>query len=57
MGVVVYRNKLRCSDIAPLNFFLWGFVKDIVYQTKVWDITDLKQSIRNAMATIDGPTL
>uniref|UniRef100_A0A8C5MVZ7 Natural cytotoxicity triggering receptor 3 n=1 Tax=Leptobrachium leishanense TaxID=445787 RepID=A0A8C5MVZ7_9ANUR len=26
-------------DITPLNFFLWGYVNDIVYQTKVRDIT------------------
>ena len=27
----------RFPDITPLNFFLWGYVKDIVYQTKVRD--------------------
>ena len=25
----------RSPDITPLDFFLWGFVKDIVYRTKV----------------------
>jgi len=47
----------RSPDITPLDFFLWGYVKDIVYQTKVRDIADLKQRIRNAIATIDGPML
>ena len=28
-------------------------IKDIVYRTKVWDITDLKQRISYAIATID----
>lgn len=27
----------------PLDFFLWGYVKDIMYQAKIGDITDLKQ--------------
>ena len=35
-----------CSpDITPLDFFLWGYVKDIVYRTQIRDITDLKQRI------------
>ena len=43
-----------CSpDITPLDFFLWGYVKDIVCRTKVRNITDLKQSI----ATIDEAML
>ena len=32
----------RLPDITPLDFFLWGYVKDIVYRTNVQDITDLK---------------
>ena len=43
----------RSPDITPLNFFLWGCVKDIMYRTKMQDITDLKQRISNAIATID----
>ena len=30
----------RSPDITPLDFFLWGYVKDIVYQTKIRKITD-----------------
>ena len=44
-------------DITPLDFFLWGYVKDIVYRTKVQDMTDLKQKIFNAIATIDEAML
>ena len=42
-------------DITPLNFFLWGYVKDIVYQTKVRDINDLQHQIIKAIdtATVD----
>ena len=45
------------TRITPLNFFLWGYVKDIVYQTKVQDMTDLKQKISNSIATIDEAML
>ena len=34
-----------------------GHVKDIVYRTQVRDITDLKQRIINAIATIDEAML
>ena len=36
---------------------LWGYVKDIVYRTKIRDITDLKQRIANVIATIDEAIL
>jgi hypothetical protein len=44
-------------DITPLYFFLWSYVKDIVYRTKVRDITNLKQRITDAIATIDESML
>ena len=47
----------RSPDITPLDFFLWGYVKDIVYKTKVRDIDDLKQRTSNAMTTIDEAML
>ena len=47
----------RSPDITPLDFFLWGYVKDIVYRTKVRDITELKQGISNAIDTIDEAML
>ena len=47
----------RSPDITLLDFFLWGYVKDIVYKTKVQDIDDLKQRISNAMTTIDEAML
>lgn len=36
----------RSPDITPLDFFLWGYVKDRVYATPVKDLQDLKQRIR-----------
>ena len=47
----------RSPDITPLDFFLWLYVKDIVYRTKVRDITDLRQRISDAIATIDEDML
>ena len=47
----------RSPDSTPLNFFLCGCVKDIVYRTKIRDITDLKQRITDAIATIDEAML
>ena len=47
----------RSPDITPLDFFLWGYVKDIVYRTKVRDMTDLNQRVFNAIATIDEAML
>jgi hypothetical protein len=35
-----------------MDFFLWGYVKDIVYKTKVRHINDLKQRITDAIATV-----
>lgn len=40
-----------------MDFFLWGYVKDIVYKTKVRDINDLKERIIDAIATVDEAML
>jgi len=42
----------RSLDITPLDFFLWGYVKDKVFSTPVPDITNLKARITDAFATI-----
>ena len=42
----------RFSDITPLDFFLWGYVKDIVYRIKVRDVSDLQQRIIEALDTV-----
>jgi hypothetical protein len=42
----------RSPDITLLDFFLWGYVKDIVFSTPVPDITNLKSRITDAFATI-----
>ena len=44
-------------DITPLDFFLWGYVKDKVFSIPVPDITNLKARITDAFATITEDTL
>ncbi|PSN54046.1 hypothetical protein C0J52_14568 [Blattella germanica] len=48
----------RSPDLTPLDFFAWGFIKAQVYhQTKVRDLHDLKNRIREACAAITGNML
>jgi hypothetical protein len=41
----------RSPDITPLDFFLWGYVKDIVYKTPVTSLDELKLRIVAAIET------
>ena len=42
-----------CSpDITPLDFSLWGYLKDRVYITRVNDLLDLKQPIRDVINSV-----
>jgi uncharacterized protein with LGFP repeats len=40
-----------------MDFFLWGYIKDVVYNTKFRDINDLKERITDAIATVDEAML
>ena len=42
----------RSPDITPLDFFLWGYVKDRVYATQVAKINQLRERIENVIATV-----
>lgn len=42
----------RSPDLTPLDFFLWGYVKNMVYQVKINNLQHLKTRIRDAMATV-----
>lgn len=42
----------RSPDMTPLDFFLWGFVKDKVYRTPVTDIVDLRGRIYDAIELV-----
>ena len=38
----------RSPDLTPLDFFAWGFIKDVVYRRKVRDLAYLGQRIVEA---------
>jgi hypothetical protein len=38
--------------LTPLDFFVWGFIKDAVYSRKVQDLADLRQRIIEAVELI-----
>lgn len=42
----------RSPDLRPLDFFLWGFLKERVYKTKPADVEELKQRITDEMSLI-----
>jgi hypothetical protein len=44
-------------DIAPLDFFLWGYVKSNVFRTPINGLDDLKTRIRNAISAIPADML
>jgi len=47
-----------CSpDFTPLDFYLWGTLKDVVYRKKPARLWDLRAEIRAACATIPIHTL
>jgi hypothetical protein len=48
--------SLRLPNLTPLDFFLWGYVKNILYQFKISDLQHLKDRIRNAVATVTPNT-
>ena len=47
----------RSPDITPLDFFLWGYVKDRVYRTPVRDVETLQSRIIEVLATVNEEML
>ncbi|KFM71055.1 hypothetical protein X975_09066, partial [Stegodyphus mimosarum] len=47
----------RSPDTTPLDFFLWGFVKDNIYRRRVSNIDDLKARITTTIASVDADML
>lgn len=43
----------QSPDLTPADYFLWGYLKDTVYQKKHRTLSSLKQSIISAFSTID----
>ncbi|KFM65773.1 hypothetical protein X975_25152, partial [Stegodyphus mimosarum] len=47
----------RSPNITPLDFFLWGFVRDNVCRRRVSNIDDLKARITTAISSVDADML
>lgn len=43
----------RSPDLTPLDYFLWGHLKNVVYKTKPLDLEDLKRRIENECRRIE----
>jgi len=43
----------RSMDLTPLDFYLWGRVKQIVYETPVANREDLEERVRGALNQLD----
>ena len=43
--------------VAPLDYYLWGAVKDKCYADKPWTIDSLKDNIREAIGEIQLHTI
>ena len=39
-------------DLSPLDFFLWGYIKNIVYAEKIRNIQHLQERITSAIETV-----
>jgi len=42
----------RSPDLSPLDFFLWGYIKNIVYAEKIRNIQHLQERITSAIETV-----
>ncbi|GBM66040.1 hypothetical protein AVEN_39592-1 [Araneus ventricosus] len=47
----------RSSDITPLDFYLWGYVKQHVYSERINDINHLKQRITDVIHSVTPDVL
>jgi hypothetical protein len=47
----------RSPDLTPLDFFLWGHIKNNIYKTPVKDMDELKMRIDTEIKSISKTTL
>lgn len=47
----------RSPDLTPCDFFLWGYIKNIVYREKIRDLNHLRNRINEAMTTVNKDML
>lgn len=43
----------RSPDLTPLDFFLWGTLKEIVYKQRPTTVNDVQRRIREAVAHLN----
>ena len=51
-GVVQYPGHLEAQISLHLIFFLWGYIKNIVYAEKIRNIQHLQDRITSAIETV-----
>ena len=51
-GLVEVDLQHSLPDLTPMDFFYWGYIKDIVYSTPVADLEDLSRRIVAACSTV-----
>lgn len=44
----------RSPDLTPVDFFLWGHIKNIVYSTQINTREELEQRVRNTFRELDA---
>ena len=47
----------RSPDLTPLDFFLWGYLKQKVYKTPIKDLAELRLKITEHCQLIEPETL
>ena len=54
VGVDQYSGHLEAqfSDLSPVDFFLWGYIKNIVYAEKIRNIQYLQERITSVIETV-----
>ena len=52
-GVDQYPGHLKAQiSLSPLDFFLWGYIKNIVYAEKIRNIQQLQERITSAIESV-----
>ena len=44
---------VHSPDLSPMDFFLWGILKDMVYKVKPRTVPDIRRVIADKIAIID----
>ena len=52
MRIAVHHMACQITRPNTISFFLWGFVKDQIYRTKVRDLADLQKIIYAALNNV-----